>query len=322
MSKSKYVLGIDIAKLKFDVALLTGNKYKMKTFTNNAQGYDALCEWLDRNKAKDPHICMEATGVYGEALSYYLMDRNYKVSVVNPGQIKGFGQSELSRTKTDKADSKLITRFCKTMNPPLWHPVPEKLRILRFLVQRLEDLQKMERAELNRLGSSHNSVEESIKKTIEFLATEIEETKRHIRQLMNNDPELRDKKDLLKTIPGVGEATIAQILSMQCTPERFKNVRQLAAFAGLNPRHRQSGTSVSGRSTISKIGDSSLRKALYMPAVSAIQHNPVLKAFYKRLLATGKSKKLAICATMRKLLHIIYGVLKSGKPFDANLAMA
>jgi transposase len=318
----KCVLGIDIAKLKFDAALLIDKKYKMKVFDNNAQGYRSLCEWLDRNGAKEPHICMEATGVYGEALSYYLLDRDYKVSVVNPAQIKGFGQSELARTKTDKADSKLIARFCQAMNPPLWCPAPENLRILHSLVERLEDLQKLERAELNRLEVSHDFVKKSIKKTTKFLAVEIKEIKKRIRQLIKDDPELRGKKDLLKTIPGVGNTIIAQILSMQCTPERFKNVKQLAAFVGLDPRHRQSGTSVFGRSTISKTGHSSLRKSLYMPAIVAKQHNPILKAFYERLLAAGKSKKLAICAVMRKLLHIIYGVLKSGKPFDANLAMA
>jgi transposase len=318
----KNVLGIDIAKSKFDVALLIDKKYKIKVFSNNAQGYKALCEWLDRNGAKEPHVCMEATGVYGDALSHYLVERNYKVSVVNPAQIKGFGQSELTRTKTDKADAKLIARFCQVMNPSLWNPTPENLRILRSLVQRLEDLQKLERAELNRLESSRAFIQDSIKKTSLFLAAEIEEIKKHIRQLINDDPELRHKRDLLKTIPGVGEATIAQILSMQCTAERFSNAKQLAAFAGLNPKHCQSGTSIRGRSTISKTGDSSLRKSLYMPAIVATQYNPVLQAFYERLLAAGKPKKLAICAVMRKLLHIVYGVLKSEKPFNAAVAMA
>lgn len=181
----KYVLGIDIAKLKFDAALLIDKKYKMKLFDNNVQGYRALSEWLDRNGAKEPHICMEATGVYGDALSHYLVDRNYKVSVVNPAQIKGFGQSGLAKT-----DSKLIARFCQVMNPSLWRPIPENLRILRSLVQRLEDLQRLERSELTRLESSHVFVQESIKKTSQFLAAEIEGIKKNISQLMNDDPEL------------------------------------------------------------------------------------------------------------------------------------
>lgn len=318
---SKCVLGIDIAKLKFDAALLINNKYKTKVFHNNTRGYSALCEWLDKKGANHVHICMEATGVYGDNLSYYLIDKNYKVSVVNPAQIKGFGQSELTRTKTDKADSKLIARFCQTMNPSLWQPIPKNVRELRSLVTRLEDLQKIQREELNRLEVSHNRVKDSINETCRFLTGQIEEIKKQINKLMNDDLDFRDQKSLLETIPGVGESTIAQILSMQCTPERFNNAKQLAAFVGLNPKHRQSGSSIRGMSHISKTGDSSLRKSLYMPAIAAKQYNPILKAFYERLLVAGKPKKSAICAVMRKLLHIIYGVLKSGKPFDKTLAI-
>jgi transposase len=319
---SKCVLGIDIAKLKFDAALLFDNKYKTKLFDNNEKGYSALWEWLDKNRAENIHVCMEATGIYAEPLSYYLVDKTYKVSVVNPAQIKGFGQSELTRTKTDKADSKLIARFCQAMNPPLWQPIPKNVRELRSLVKRLEDLQKMEREELNRLEVSHYRIKNSINKISEFLAAEIQDIKKQINKLMNDDADLNAQKKLLETIPGVGKTVIALILSMQCNPKRFSHPKQLAAFAGLNPKHRQSGTSVHGKSYISKTGDSSLRRILYMPAIVAKQHNPILKVFYERLLASGKPKMLAICAVMRKLLHIIYGVLKSGKPFNANLAMA
>ncbi len=154
-----------------------------------------------------------------------MTNKNYKVSVVNPAQIKGFGQSELSRTKTDKVGCKLIARFCRAMSPPIWQPIPENIRLLYSLVKRLEDLQKMEREELNHFDVSHNHVKDSISKTSEFLANEIEEIKKQINKLLNDDPELRAKKDLLKTIPGIGEATIAQALSMQCTPERFSNGR-------------------------------------------------------------------------------------------------
>lgn len=319
---SKIVLGIDIAKLKFDAALLIDNKYKIKKFDNTVDGYNLLSDWLDKHEAKNAYICMEATGIYADDLSHYLSDKNYKVSVVNPAQIKGFGQSELTRTKTDKADSKLIARFCQAINPPLWKPIPINVRELRSFVKRLEDLKKMEGEELNRLEVSKSCIKDSISKMCKFLSGEIDEIKKQIHHLINADPSLRAQKDLLQTIPGVGETTIAQILSVQCTPERFNNAKQLAAFAGLNPKHRQSGTSIRGKSHISKTGDSSLRKALYMPAIVAKQHNPILKAFYEHLLVAGKPKMLAICAVMRKLLHIIYGVLKSKKPFSVNLVTA
>ncbi len=136
---------------------------------------------------------------------------------------------------------------------------------------------------------------------------------------IDQNPDLRDQKRLLETIPGVGEATIAHLLSFMGTPARFKNAKQLAAFVGLNPKQHESGSSVRGRSRLSKTGDASLRKALYMPAISAKTHNPIIKAFCERLQKAGKPPMVIIGAAMRKLLHLMYGFLKSGKPFDATL---
>jgi transposase len=150
----KIFLGIDIAKLKFDVALLKNAKYKTKVFTNNNKGFAELIAWLDKNDSKTVHSCLEATGVYGEALSTYLVDKNILVSVVNPAQIKGFGQGELSRTKTDKTDAKLIARFCKAMNPAPWEPSPREIRELKCLVNRLDSLNVMKQSEKNRLEIS------------------------------------------------------------------------------------------------------------------------------------------------------------------------
>lgn len=157
---------------------------------------------------------MEATGIYGNDLSYYLANKNYEISVVNPAQIKDFSQSELRRTKTDKTDAKLIARFCQAMNPPLWRPTPENVRELYSLVKRLEDLQRMEREGLNRLEVSHKRVQASISRISQFLAVEIQEIKQQINMLIHDDPELYAQKNLLKTIPGVGETIIARILSM------------------------------------------------------------------------------------------------------------
>lgn len=316
--QNKLVLGIDIAKLKFDAALLKDTKYKTKVFSNNTKGFDELISWLHKHDGQKAHVCLESTGIYGDALSTYLADKQILVSVVNPAQIKGFGQSELNRTKTDKADSKLIARFCRAMDPPPWQPLPKEVRDLSSLVRRLESLNAIRQEEQNRLAVSSTIVKESIIKIIDLLSAEIDEIKNKINSHIDNHPKLKEKHELLNSIPGVGIATIAQILSMSCTPERFKNAKKLAAFAGLNPKHRQSGSSLQGRSHISKTGDNSLRKALYMPAIVAKQHNPLLKDMYDRLLASGKSKMLAICAIMRKLLHIIYGVLKSGISFDVN----
>jgi transposase len=316
--KDKIFLGVDIAKQKFDVALLKDSKYKTKVFSNNIKGFAELMAWLNQHGSLQAHVCLEATGIYGDALSTYLADQTMLVSVVNPAQIKSFGQSELSRTKTDKADAKLIARFCCAMNPALWQPLPKEVRDLSCLVKRLESLNAIQQGEQNRLDVSRDIIKPSIEKIIAVLDAEIKEVKAKINSHIDDHPHLKEKKILLDSIPGVGEATIAQILSMMCTPERFATAKQLVAFAGLNPKHRQSGSSVHGISRISKTGDTTLRKALYMPAISATRHNPILKATYDSLVDSGKPKMLAVCAVMRKLLHIIYGVLKSGIPFDVD----
>ena len=312
-------LGIDIAKSKFDIALLQGNKYKFKILKNNNKGFEELCIWLEDKDIKALHVCLEATGAYGVALSYYLWDRGFMVSVVNPAKIKAFAQSELSRTKTDKADSKVIARYCRAIKPLAWEPLPEHVCLLQGWIRRLKALQSIYQEEMNRFEVAQAPVQADIQEIMTFLAKKIKDVRKIIRDHIENHPDLRNKKELLKTIPGVGEATIAQILSFMATPERFKSPKQLVAFVGLNPRERQSGSSVHGKTKLSKTGDSALRKALYMPAITAKKHNPIVRTFCARLEKAGKPPMVIIGAAMRKLLHIMYGVLKSGKPFDANL---
>jgi len=188
-------------------------------------------------------------------------------------------------------------------------------------VRRLEALQNMYYQENNRFGVVDVIVKASIKKIMGQLEKEIADIKKTIREHIGAHPDLQAKSALLATIPGVGEATISQILAFVGNVEAFKNAKQLAAFVGLNPTQRQSGTSVRGRTHLSKMGDSNLRKALYLPAMTAKKYNPIIKKFCDNLANGGKPKMLIIGAAMRKLIHIIYGVLKSQKPFDANIAM-
>jgi transposase len=316
----KTVLGVDISKAKFDVALCIKDRIKHKKFDNSPNGFSSLVDWLNSCEAKAPHICMEATGIYGEALATFLYDLGYPVSVVNPAQIKGFARSELTRTKTDKTDAKLIARFCRAMTPMLWHPQPLHIRQLQALVRRLEALQDMYQQESNRLEGATDIIQSSIQSMLKKLDKEIQAIKVKIKKHIDGNPDLRNKQKLLDTIPGIGEATISQILAFMPI-EQFKNAKQLAAFVGLNPQHRVSGTSVNGRARLSKMGNSKLRKAFYMPAIVAKRHNPIIKAFSEKLKNAGKSNMVIIGAIMRKLVHIIYGVLKSAKAFDSQLAV-
>ncbi len=265
---------------------------------------------------------MEATGIYWEAVAEYLADKGFCVSVVNPSQIKSFGESRMVRTKTDKVDAKLIADFCKERAPDAWEPPSPAERTLRALVSRLDSLQAMCTQETNRLEVSRDVVKANIESHIDWLNSEIKAIKKQIRDHVDDDPDMKNKRDLLDTVPGLGERTIATLLAFSMHPGRFTNARQAAAFAGLDPRIHESGSSVRGRPRMSKVGHAFIRKALYMPAMVTLYKTDWGKRFRERLATVGKPTKLIIGAMMRKLVHVAFGVLKSGKPFDSTLQTA
>ncbi len=310
------ILGVDVAKQKFDVALLRGGKFRNKVFKNTKEGFEDLSLWLIKQEASHVHACCEATSTYGEGLALYLHSAGHTVSIVNPARIKGFAQSELLRTKNDKVDAGLIARFCLAMRPEAWMPPAPAIRDLQALVRRVDALIAMRTQEENRLAVCHSTVEPSIKEHIAYLEQEIENIKNHIRETMKHDPELKSKRDLLVSIPGISDTTIAVILSELNGLEHFDNPQKVVAFIGLAPKDTLSGISVKGKPRICKIGNSRLRKALYMPALVAIRHNPIISVFYNRLKEKGKKGKVIVCAVMRKLVHMIFGILKSGMPFN------
>ena len=312
------ILGIDISKLTFDVALLRAGKFKHKKFKNTLSGFEVLLTWLATQEINQLHACMEATGVYGEALAEHLHAQSFCVSVVNPARIKGFAQSELSRNKTDKLDSSLIARFCEAIKPEQWAPEFPEIKALRALVRHLESLMEMRQQERNRLESAHNDLTKTIQAHIDYLTQSITDVQNQINDHIDRHPDLKNKKQLLLSIPGVGQATAQAILSECGAMERFQSAKHLASFIGVAPKIVQSGKSVRGRSCMSKIGRSELRKALFLPAMVCLRYNPIIKAFGEQLLANGKTKMQVIGAAMRKLIHIIYGVLKHQQPFNEN----
>lgn len=323
---SRFYLGIDISKLKVHVALQVHNKPqnkpKLKVFTNDAEGFKALQTWLKQQGAEQVHACLEATSTYGEAIAEFLTEQGHQVSVVNPARIKGFAMSELARSKTDKADAQLILRFVMALKPEAWHPPAPEVKQLRGLLRRLEALQQMVVQEQNRMETATVDLQESIQKHIDYLERDIKKIKQQIKDHFDDHPGLKQQRDLLVSIPGIGEQTAAVILSEIVHWSAFDSPRQLAAYAGLSPREWSSGTSVRGKPCISRVGNRRLRKALYLPAITAQRFNPRIAPFCKRLLANGKAKKQVIGAVMRKLLHLAYAILKSGKPFDPNFGTA
>ena len=317
------IIGIDISKLKFDLCLLRENgKLKHKVFPNTPSGFSQLSAWLAQQRVELVHACLEATGTYGEALALYLCEAGHQVSIINPAVIKAYAQSHLSRTKTDKVDATLIARFCQERKPPAWTPPAREVRELQALVRRLEALLEMHQMEVNRLeaGVTAELVRESLTEHIAYLTEEITRTTALIRQHIDQHPTLREQRELLVSIPGIGETTAAKLLAEMLDVKLYQSARQLAAFAGLVPRLHESGSSIKRKARLSKMGAPRLRKALYFPAIAAIKYNPYIKAMSVRLKERGLCPMQIIGAAMRKLVHLAYGVLKSGRPFDPSLA--
>ncbi len=315
-----YFLGIDVAKAKLDCTLrLPNGKSRAKVVPNFPEGFSQLTAWLDSKDARDTHVCMEATGVYWEGIAQFLSTQGFTVSVVNPAQIKAYGASRLARTKTDAVDARLIADFCAERNPPAWQPFSDDELALRALVLRLDALQTMRTQESNRLEVSRGAVRQGIQDHLNWLDGQIKSVTKAINDHIDANPGMKDKKALLDSIPGLGERTIAILLAFIGDPSRFGNSRQAAAFAGLDPRQHESGSSVKGKPRLSKVGHAFLRKALYMPAMVALYKTDWGKRFKDRLAASGKPAKLIIGAMMRKLLHVAFGVLKSEKKFDPAL---
>lgn len=316
-----WVMGIDVSKAKLDVALLRADgKYRAKVLANHAAGFRSLLQWLEANvpAGTSVHVCMEATGSYHEALALFLHDQGIAVSVVNPLRVKRFIEADGVRHKTDDGDAKCLARFCQMTTPELWEAPSSGVRALQALVARLGTLLEMKQGELNRLEVAHDSVKPSIRDVIAGLEGSIKDVQAQIRKTIDDDPDLKERRDLLDSIPGLGERTIPQLLAYIGRPERFKNVKALIAYASLAPLIRQSGTSLDKRKGTHPQGHRELKSAMYYPAMVAGQHNPLIAAFWQRLKAQNKPGKVIVVACMHKLLAIAYGVLKSRKPFDAG----
>lgn len=319
-----FYLGIDVSKSKLDCVLLdtTSNKRKSKSIPNTPAGYAALLAWLDKQQASPVHVIMEPTGVYHEQAALALTDGGLPLSLVNPAQLRQFAQGIGVKTKTDAADSAVLAQYGAALQPPAWQPPSPSVRQLRALLARrdavAEDLQREKnRAEKAAAMETPPLVQTSIDQSIAFLTHELSQLQQAIADHIDDDPDLRGKKELLLTIPGVGQR-VSDHLTALLAGRSFHCAEQLVAYLGLVPVEWQSGSSVRGRPRLSKAGPAHLRKLLYLPAVAATRCNPHIKATYERLIARGKPKMAAIGAAMRKLAHLCFGVVKTGQPYNPN----
>lgn len=313
-------LGIDVGKDRLDLALTdTEGTVHAKHVRNDPAGHRALVRWLSRF-ADDPgyvHACLEASGGYEDDAAVALHAAGLTVSVVNPRRTAAYAAVQLRRSKTDPADAQLLARFCERERPERWTPPSDEARDLRRLTRALDAL-KRDRTR-NRHGRSQGAARDALGAMLAAYAEQITAVEGAIEAHLEAHPDLARQRDLLVSIPGVGPQTAAVVIAELGDGAAFESARAVAAYAGLVPRHYESGSSVRRRPRLSKVGSARLRRALYFPAVCAIRFNPAVRVFAERLLGRGKSKMAVVGASMRKLLQICYGVLKSGRPFDASL---
>lgn len=317
------VLGIDISKATFDVALLptvATRKPKTRKFDNRPAGFQALRTWLAKQDVAQVHAVMEATGAYGDALAEFLHAAGHSVSIVNPAQIKAFGQVELQRNKTDRADAALIARFGWCQRPAPWTPPAPELRELQALMRHLDDLIAQRTQVSNRLteGRLTPAVEKSWQQVLATLETQIATLKEQVAAHFEQHPQLKQQRDLLDSIPGIAAETAARLLAEIPHLADLHSARAAAAYSGLTPRRHQSGTSVNAPSRMSKIGNARVRHALYFPALTALRCDPSFQQLAARLAAKGKHKMQIIGAAMHKLVRLAYGVIKNQQAYDKN----
>ena len=315
MTKDKEIYGIDISKSVFDVYSTARGHNQLN---NDDKGFKLLLKALPQNAL----VIMEATGYYHYRLAQYLHTHGVTVSVVNPLSVKRFIQMRLSKVKTDKSDAKAICDYGKHNDVPLYSALTEVqaecLQLFRlldiYIKQRTAIKNKIKGEEA--LGKPSRFVYQSLKRNQGYLTKEIKGLEERLLELVKS--EHQEQLTLLKSIPGMGQKTALFLIVLTDGFNKFENAKQLCSYVGITPTIRASGSSVRGRSRISKIGNRKLRNLLFLCAFSACKHNKACRALYERIIAKGKSKKLALIAVANKLLKQAFAIAKSKLPFNEN----
>lgn len=325
----KQVVGIDVAQNELVVSLgrmddqLDSEVYAHKVFPNTAKGFTALLAWVEKltNTELGVRFVMEATGVYHESLAYFLAERGQELSVVLPNKISNYFRTLSIKTITDKTASEAIVRFGLERKLENWKRPKSLFKRLRQLTRERDQLVGERTAIKNQLHAEQSEADpnlssvERIKKRIAFVDHQLKEIRTELTGLLNQDAEIKQLIKQLCTLPGVGLLTAITVVAETNGFELIRNKRQLASYAGLDVREKQSGTSVKGKPTISKKGNRFLRKAMHLPALAAIRCDERFKAVFDRLVARHGIKMKAVVAVQRKLLEMIYTLFKTNTTY-------
>lgn len=328
----KQIVGIDVAQDELVVCLgkmyddLIPELLSHKTFSNNKKGFNSLNEWVKKStdSAVGLRYVMEATGVYHESLAYFLDGENLAVSIILPNKISNYARTLTVKTVTDKTASEAIAMFGLERNLESWAPPKPIYKQLQQLCRERNQLVEQRTMIKNQLHSEkaeakpHKQSIERANKRIALLNKQEIEIKRELADLIKGNAEVKLIVILICTIPGIGLLTAATILGETNGFELIRNKRQLTSYAGLDVKEKQSGTSVKGKPCISKKGNKHLRKAMHLPALTAIRHNERFKAIFVRLVSKHGIKMKAAVAVQRKLLEMTYTIYKTQQKFDKN----
>lgn len=317
--------GIEVSLEVLLVALRRdGQRLPLKSFPNTTAGHGSLAAYLVR-PGRRVRVCMESTGVYGLDLALHLQPQaGIELMVANPRAVRHFAQARMQRSKTDPLDAVMLLEFAARMEFRPWQPPSTTALHLRALARRLEAITELCTAEKNRLHAASAAqaqpavIRQDLRRSIAFHQRAAERLARQAMKLITADPLLQQRFEELDSVPGIARDSAIPLLAELALLSPDLDVRQWVASAGIDPREYSSGRSVHKKVRISKTGNRHLRRALYMPALVAVQHDPSLRAFYEHLLAKGKFKMQALVAVMRKLLHAIFGMLKHHQPYDGS----
>jgi transposase len=318
------VAGIDVGASHLYLAVRkNGKASNVLVFTNDTDGHVSLQKVLCKRKVE--RVVLEATGIYHLDVSLMLSRKGIELMVLNPKAAKHYGEIRMTRTKTDKVDAGVLAEFAQHMPFEPWLPPSDEVLAVRGCSRRLAALTRLRTQVKNQLHavSQTQSTPDFIVEDIELSIRQIDEQIATLQAktvaLIEQDDAVQRCFELLMSVKGIGEKSAIQLLGELLVLPDDMRAKQWVAMAGLDPRHHESGTSVSKKTRISKVGNRYLRMALFMPALSASRHVPEVRAYYLHLIEDNGLRKIqAICAVMRKLLHAIHGMWTSDTLFDAS----
>ncbi len=322
------VAGIDVGSRQLHVEIRKGPKPHAATkpleFTNDHEGIAKLLKVLSKHKVT--RVVLEATGVYHLDLAVALdQAKDVEVMVLNPKAANAYAKVQMQRAKTDRVDAALLADYAQQMRFEAWHAPRPQVMALRACSRRLAALTRLRSQSKNQLhaleatSSTPAFIIEDAQMTITQLDAQISTLETNTLALIAEDEVLQATLTLLLSVKGIGHKSAIQLMGELLVLDPRMRAKQWVAMAGLDPRPFKSGTSVDKRTRISKVGNAYLRGALFMPALSACQHVPEVKAFYRHLIEQRHLRKIqALCAVMRKLLHAIHGMFSSGECFDST----